>query len=101
MIYFRDPARIEVLQSGYIGRAELLIIAADDPDTNLKIARLAKRHYPELRIIALEHDEHILAEHYLVHDNEAALIASAEEAYRELEALFDADRLDRPDGDQP
>ncbi|MFN5703975.1 MAG: hypothetical protein ACK46K_09255 [Gammaproteobacteria bacterium] len=49
----------------------------------------------------LEHDEHILAEQYLVHDNEAALLASAEEAYRELEALFDADRLDRPDGDQP
>jgi glutathione-regulated potassium-efflux system protein KefB len=152
MIYFGDPTRLEVLQSAHIASAEMLIITADDPETNLKIARLAKRHYPKLRIIArarnrqhafrlmdmgvaairetlhssveigkmafiglgirheraeeyarlfLEHDEHILAEQYLVHDNEAALIASAEEAYRELEALFDADRLDRPDGDQP
>jgi hypothetical protein len=49
----------------------------------------------------LEHDEHIMAEQYLAHDDEAALIASAEEAYRELEALFDADRKDRPDTDQP
>ncbi|MCC6757296.1 MAG: glutathione-regulated potassium-efflux system protein KefB, partial [Arenimonas sp.] len=48
----------------------------------------------------LEHDEHILAEQYLVHDNEAALVASTEEAYRELEALFDADRKNRG-GAQP
>jgi glutathione-regulated potassium-efflux system protein KefB len=152
MIYFGDPTRIEVLQSAHIASAEMLIITADDPETNLKIASLAKRHYPHLRIIArarnrqhafrlmdtgvaairetlhssveigkmafiglgirqeraeeyarlfLEHDEHIMAEQYLGHDDEAALIASAEEAYRELEALFDADRKDRPDTDQP
>lgn len=143
MIYFGDPARLEVLQSAHTGKAELLIIAADDPETNLRIARIARRHFPQLRIIArarnrqhafrlmdlgvaairetllssieigklafislgikhstaeqyarvfAEHDEQILAEQYLVHDNDAALVASAEEAFRQLEALFDADR---------
>ncbi len=148
MIYFGDPSRLEVLQSAHVTQAELLIIAADNPEVNLKIARLARRHFPHLRVIArarnrqhafrlmdlnvaairetlyssveigkmafiglgmpqdeaersaklfLEHDEHILAEQYLVHDNEAALVASTEEAYRELEALFDADRKNRDD----
>src|SRR5574343_459642 len=151
MIYFGDPSRLEVLQSAHVAQAELLIIAADNPEVNLKIARLARRHFPHLRVIArarnrqhafrlmdlnvaairetlyssveigkmafiglgmpqdeaersaklfLEHDEHILAEQSLVHDNEAALVASTEEAYRELEALFDADRKNRG-GAQP
>ena len=143
MIYFGDPTRLEVLQSAHIADAELLVIAADDPEINLRIARMARRHFPQVRVIArarnrqhafrlmdmgvaairetllssieigklafislgikhskaehyarlfIEHDERILAEQYLVHDNDAALVASAEEAYRQLEALFDADR---------
>lgn len=151
LIYFGDPSRLEVLQSAHIAQAELLVIAADDAETSLRIARMAKRHYPNLRIIArarnrqhafrlmdmgvaairetlhssveigkmafvslgvrheqadeyarlfLEHDEHIMAEQYLVHDNDAALIASAEEAYRQLEALFDADRQAPTDSNQ-
>lgn len=143
MIYFGDPTRLEVLQSAHIATAELLVIAADDPETSLRIARLARRNFPQIRVIArarnrqhafrlmdmgvaairetllssieigklafislgikhstadhyarlfAEHDERILAEQYLVHDNDAALVASAEEAYRQLEALFDADR---------
>ena len=151
MIYFGDPARLEVLQSAHIDKAELLVIAADDPETNLRIARIARRHFPQLRIIArarnrqhafrlmdmgvaairetllssieigklafislgikhetaeqyarlfAEHDEQILAEQYLVHDNDAALVASAEEAFRQLEALFDADREPADDKSQ-
>jgi glutathione-regulated potassium-efflux system protein KefB len=143
MIYFGDPTRLEVLQSAHLAGAELLVIAADDPETSLRIARLARRHFPQVRVIArarnrqhafrlmdmgvaairetllssieigklafislgirhstaeqyarlfTEHDERILAEQYLVHDNDAALVASAEEAYRQLEALFDNDR---------
>ena len=39
-----------------------------------------------------EHDEALLRSQYLVHDDEAALIQSAQEAREELETLFDADR---------
>jgi glutathione-regulated potassium-efflux system protein KefB len=151
LIYFGDPSRLEVLQSAHIAQAELLVIAADDPETSLKIARLARRHFPHLRVIArarnrqhafrlmdlgvaairetlyssveigkmafiglgfkqeraeefarlfIAHDDSILAEQYLVHDNEAALMASATQAYKDLEALFDADRQDTDSPDQ-
>jgi glutathione-regulated potassium-efflux system protein KefB len=38
-----------------------------------------------------EHDERMLREQHLVYDDEAALIASSEQARRELETLFEAD----------
>jgi glutathione-regulated potassium-efflux system protein KefB len=151
LIYFGDPGRLEVLQSAHIAQAELLVIALDDPESSLKVARLAKRHFPHLRVIArarnrqhafrlmdlgvpairetlfssieigklvfiglgftqeraeefarlfLSHDESILAEQYLVHDDEAALMASSAQAYKDLEALFDADRRDSEPPDQ-
>ena len=39
-----------------------------------------------------EHDEALLRRQYLVHDDEAALIQSSQDARQELEQLFDADR---------
>lgn len=42
-----------------------------------------------------EHDEAMLQEQHLVYDDEAALIASSQQALRDLETLFEAD--DRPD----
>jgi glutathione-regulated potassium-efflux system protein KefB len=38
-----------------------------------------------------EHDERMLQEQHLVYDDEAALIASSDQARRELETLFEAD----------
>jgi glutathione-regulated potassium-efflux system protein KefB len=38
-----------------------------------------------------EHDERVLREQHLVYDDEAALIASSDQARRELETLFEAD----------
>jgi glutathione-regulated potassium-efflux system protein KefB len=38
------------------------------------------------------HDEALLARQYLIHDDEAALVQSAQEARAELESLFEADR---------
>ena len=39
-----------------------------------------------------EHDEALLRSQYLVHDDEQALLQSAQDARRELEQLFGADR---------
>jgi glutathione-regulated potassium-efflux system protein KefB len=44
-----------------------------------------------------EHDEELLREQHLVYDDEAALIASSQQALRDLENLFEADRK-KPDG---
>jgi glutathione-regulated potassium-efflux system protein KefB len=38
-----------------------------------------------------QHDERVLREQHLVYDDEAALIASSDQARRELETLFEAD----------
>jgi len=45
------------------------------------------------------HDERMLREQYLVYDDEAALIASSEQARRDLEQLFEADASPEPDPD--
>ena len=41
----------------------------------------------------VEHDEAMLREQYLVHDNEEALIQSVQQARAQLDALFEADAL--------
>ena len=41
-----------------------------------------------------KHDEKMLQEQYLVYDDEAALIASSEQARRDLEKLFEGDEVD-------
>jgi glutathione-regulated potassium-efflux system protein KefB len=43
------------------------------------------------------HDERMLREQYLIYDDEAALIASSEQARRDLERLFEADQLPTPE----
>jgi glutathione-regulated potassium-efflux system protein KefB len=45
-----------------------------------------------------EHDERMLREQHLVYDDEAALIASSEQARRELETLFEADVVPELEG---
>lgn len=141
-IYFGNPARPEVLRAAGAADARLFVLTTDDPDANLRTARMVKRLFPHLRVIArarnrqhafrlmdlgveavretfhsslemgrraLEqlgvdaqqarerverfraHDEALLAAQHLVYDDEAALVASAQEALRDLENLFDAD----------
>lgn len=141
-IYFGDPARPEVLRAAGAAEARLFVLTTDDPNANLRTARLVKRLFPHLRVIArarnrqhafrlmdlgvevvretfhssLEvgrralahlgvdaqqaherverfraHDEALLEAQHLVYDDEAALVASAQEALRDLENLFAAD----------
>ena len=142
-IYFGDPARPELLRAAHADRAEVFVLTTDDPEANVRTARLVKRHYPHLRVYArarnrqhafklmdlgvdgviretfagsLElseqvmvalgqepelaherverfraHDEALLREQHLVYDDEAALVASSNEAFRELQSLFEAD----------
>jgi glutathione-regulated potassium-efflux system protein KefB len=51
-IYYGDPLRPEILRAAKVDKAEYLIIATDDPDTNLKLTELVKRLYPDLKVIA-------------------------------------------------
>ena len=51
-LFFGDPARPELLRAAQAQSAEVFVLATDDPDTNLRTARLVKRQYPHLKIIA-------------------------------------------------
>jgi glutathione-regulated potassium-efflux system protein KefB len=51
-IYFGDPARPELLRAAHADRAEVFVVTTDDPQANLRTARLAKRHFPHLRVYA-------------------------------------------------
>ena len=51
-IYFGDPANSELLRAAGAERAEIFVLTTDDPDANIRIARLVKRNFPHLRIYA-------------------------------------------------
>jgi glutathione-regulated potassium-efflux system protein KefB len=51
-IFFGDPSRAEILRAAQAGKAEVFVLATDDPDANVRTARLVRRLFPHLKIIA-------------------------------------------------
>ncbi|NID16202.1 monovalent cation:proton antiporter-2 (CPA2) family protein [Luteibacter yeojuensis] len=51
-LFFGDPGRPEMLRAAQADKAEVFVIATDDPEANLRTARLVRRQYPHLRIVA-------------------------------------------------
>ncbi len=51
-IFYGDPARPELLRSAGAETARLLVVAIDKVEDNLRIVEVAKRTFPNLRIIA-------------------------------------------------
>jgi glutathione-regulated potassium-efflux system protein KefB len=143
-IFYGDPSRPELLRAARADRAEVFVLAHDDPEASVRTARVVRRLYPHLKLLARarnrqhvfklmdlgvdflvretfhsslrlsaealkalgvpdpvaeerverfrEHDERLMADQYLVHDDESALIQSTQEARAELATLFEADR---------
>jgi glutathione-regulated potassium-efflux system protein KefB len=52
VIYYGDPARPEVLRAAGAASAEIYVVTTDDPEANVRSARLVKRLYPHLRVYA-------------------------------------------------
>lgn len=50
--YFGDALRMDLLKSAQAGSAKLLIIAVDNADDCLQIARMAREEFPNLKIFA-------------------------------------------------
>ncbi|MFA6303571.1 MAG: monovalent cation:proton antiporter-2 (CPA2) family protein [Legionella sp.] len=50
--YFGDASRFDLLKNAGIEHAKLLIVAVGNPDANLEIVKLAKLHFPHLKIYA-------------------------------------------------
>ncbi|HEX6832420.1 MAG TPA: monovalent cation:proton antiporter-2 (CPA2) family protein [Rudaea sp.] len=51
-IYFGDPSRPELLRAARADRAEVFVLATDDPEANIRTARIVRRMYPHLKIVA-------------------------------------------------
>lgn len=51
-IYFGDPSRPELLRAARAEQAEVFVVATDDPDANLRTARIVRHLYPHLKIVA-------------------------------------------------
>src|SRR3546814_10904348 len=47
-----DPARPDLLLAANAAHAEVFVLTTDDSAANLRTARIVKRHFPHLRIIA-------------------------------------------------
>jgi glutathione-regulated potassium-efflux system protein KefB len=52
MIYFGDPSRPELLRAARADQAEVFVLATDDPEANLRTARIVRRLFPHLKIVA-------------------------------------------------
>jgi CPA2 family monovalent cation:H+ antiporter-2/glutathione-regulated potassium-efflux system protein KefB len=51
-VFFGDPAREEVMRAAGAESARVLVIALDDMEASLSVARMATRKFPHLRIFA-------------------------------------------------
>ena len=51
-VHYGDAARKDLLEASGAEEAKLLVIAIDDADKILEIAAMAKKHYPNLAIVA-------------------------------------------------
>lgn len=70
-IFYGDPLRPEILRAAHVDKAELFIVATDNPETNIETARLVRKLYPHLKVIARARNrQHV---HHLV-DLEATAV---------------------------
>ncbi|HEX2733669.1 MAG TPA: glutathione-regulated potassium-efflux system protein KefC [Polyangiaceae bacterium] len=55
-IYYGDASRIDLLHAAGAARADVLVNAIDDPETNLRLVDAVKEHFPNLKIVARARD---------------------------------------------
>lgn len=51
-VYYGDATRLELLRAAKVGQAKMFVIALNNVEASLKVARLLARHYPDLPVIA-------------------------------------------------
>ncbi len=51
-VYFGDASRLDLLRSSGAEKAKLLVVAVDDADKTIEIARLSKKEFPNLKVFA-------------------------------------------------
>jgi len=51
-LYYGDASRLELLRSAGASQASVLVIAIDDVEASVRTAEIARRHFPNLRVLA-------------------------------------------------
>jgi glutathione-regulated potassium-efflux system ancillary protein KefC/glutathione-regulated potassium-efflux system protein KefB len=51
-LYYGDASRSELLRAAGADRAELLVLAIDDVEASVRTAGMARKHFPQLKILA-------------------------------------------------
>lgn len=51
-VFYGDATHLDLLRAAQADRAEIFVIATEDPDAILRTARLLKRHFPHLKVFA-------------------------------------------------
>ncbi len=51
-VFYGDAARFDLLEAAGANDAQLLVIAIDDADKIIEMVKLAKKHFPKLKIVA-------------------------------------------------
>jgi monovalent cation:proton antiporter-2 (CPA2) family protein len=51
-VYYGDPSRPDLLRSAGAASARVLVVAIDDVELSLKVVDAARRHFPDLRVVA-------------------------------------------------
>ena len=69
--YYGDAARPDLLHAAGIEHARALVVAIDDRERAVQMVDYAKRHYPEVQVLARAYDQN---HHYLLHQAGADVI---------------------------
>lgn len=51
-IFYGDPTRSDLLRAVRVDKAEVFVVATDDPEANIRTARMVKRLFPHVRVFA-------------------------------------------------
>jgi glutathione-regulated potassium-efflux system ancillary protein KefC/glutathione-regulated potassium-efflux system protein KefB len=51
-LYYGDASRLEMLRAAGAAQASVLVIAIDDVEASVRTAEIARRHFPNLRVLA-------------------------------------------------
>lgn len=61
-VYFGDATRIDLLKSAGAATAKILVIAMDNPESNLKLIQTARQHFPQLQIMVRARNRNVAYE---------------------------------------
>jgi glutathione-regulated potassium-efflux system protein KefB len=51
-VFYGDATRLDLLRAAQADKAEIFVIATENPEENIRTARLLKRHFPHLKVFA-------------------------------------------------